>query len=234
MTLQQHDFESRDALCEALAGRIIDDLVDALARRDRASLLLSGGSTPTPLYRALSGAALDWSRVDVALVDERWVDPGHAASNERLLRETLLTGAADAASLIGMKTAHAHACDGLQSCNEHYASLPWPATLCLLGMGPDGHTASLFPHAHGLDAAFAAHQHCAPIEAIPSAVTGDLVERMTLTPWSILQSERLVLMITGEEKRAVLERALEVEDSRDMPIAHILRKASSLEVYWAP
>jgi len=234
MAIVAHRFDTRDALFETLQEVIVADIERALRHGASASLLLSGGSTPAPLYRGLAEARLDWSRVQVALVDERWVAPDDAASNERLLRESLLTGHAARARFTGMKNAAASALAGVETCNLDYARLPLPHTVCLLGMGPDGHTASLFPRAQGLEAALAARQHCAAIHAQRSAVTGELVERMTLTPWSILQSERLVLLITGDDKWEVLQQSAASTDALQTPISYFIHLQKELEVYWAP
>jgi 6-phosphogluconolactonase len=234
MTIEQHRFDDRDAMLDALYQVFVGDIGQALQQDSSATLLLSGGSTPAPLYRRLSQAALDWQRVHVALVDERWVEPTSEASNERLLRETLLTNAAADACFTGMKNDASSPFDGAEECNRLYDSLPLPHTLCLLGMGADGHTASLFPGAQGLEEALGSERHCAPILARRSAVTGDLLERMTLTPWSILQSRRLLLLITGEEKLQVLEQALQAPGGEQLPIAHIAARAPTLEVYWSP
>lgn len=234
MSIIAHQFESRDALFNELYRVFIDAIDQALQRSDTASLLLSGGSTPAPLYQQLSGAAVDWGKLQIALVDERWVATDHSASNERLLRESLLNGPATKANFTGMKNTAASAFDGVDACNLDYDRLPLPHTLCLLGMGPDGHTASLFPRAQGLQSAFASTQHCAAIRAQASAVTGDFVERMTLTPWSILQSERIILLITGADKWAVLQRAEQAEDVTLAPIGFFTRQAKPLEVFWAP
>jgi 6-phosphogluconolactonase len=235
MTIIDHKFEHAEAMLEALYQQVVEDLENALQTRASATLLLSGGSTPAPLYRRLSQASLDWTRVQVALVDERWVNTDNIASNERLLRESMLINNAAKATFTGMKNSAKSPFDGEMECNLRYADLPLPHTICLLGMGPDGHTASLFPGAQGLDSALKSHQHCAPILANRSGVTGDLVERMTMTPWSILQSERLVLLITGENKWKVLQQARQQSNDTSLPISHFVhQEAPALEVYWAP
>lgn len=231
MTVNEHKFETRAAMIDELYRVIVTEL----KRQSPATLLLSGGSTPGPLYRKLANADLDWEAISVALVDERWVEVDDDASNERLLRETLLVGNAAGANLVGMKTAAASALEGQAECETRYARLPRSYDICLLGMGADGHTASLFPHAEGLAQAIGATQHCAPIQALRSEVTGDQVERMTLTPWSILQSRRLILLFTGAEKWEIFQRACRPGAALDLPVRlFIHQQALPLEVYWAP
>ena len=235
MPVNEHLFEDRDALIEALRGDIVARLGEALGQQGRATLLLSGGSTPAPLYRALSAEPLDWSGIDVALVDERWVETDDPASNERLLRETLLHDRAAAARFTGMKNNHPTPFTGEAECNQAYAALRTPFDLALLGMGPDGHTASLFPGAKGLEAALDRKLFCAAIRAIPSAVTGDHVERMTMTPWGLLQSRCLLLLITGEEKLQVYRKALQEGMNSLLPVGVLLDQLQApVEVYWAP
>jgi len=235
MPVSEHEFSDREQMLDALYESVVADLRQALSARAPATLLLSGGSTPAPLYRRLADAPLDWAGIDVALVDERWVDSGDAASNERLLRETLLQGPAAAARFTGMKSHHRTASKAVDYCNRRYAALPSPYCLCLLGMGADGHTASLFPGARGLDAALASKQHCAAIRALPSAVTGDNLDRMTLTPWAILQARRLVLLISGEDKRRVYREARQNGASATLPVSLFLAQQQvPIEVYWAP
>jgi len=217
MTIDIQRFDNRETMLEALLQVITGDIETALQRNSSATLLLSGGSTPAPLYQQLSQARIDWEKVHIALVDERWVTTDNPASNECLLHETLLVNHAKTARFTGMKNAAASAFDGVQACNLEYAKLPLPHTVCLLGMGPDGHTASLFPQAQGL-----------------AAVTGELIERMTMTPWSILQSERLILLITGADKWEVLQQARAFDDATLMPISHFIDSEIPLEVYWAP
>ena len=235
MPVNEQLFDDRDALFDALRQEIVARLEAALEGRGHATLLLSGGSTPAPLYRALSGQPLDWAAIEVALVDERWVDSDHPASNERLLRQTLLADRAAAARLTGMKNNHSTPFTGEAACNQAYAALRTPFDLALLGMGPDGHTASLFPGARGLEAALDRQLHCAAIQAVQTNVTGEHVERMTMTPWGLLQSRCLMLLITGDEKLRVYRQALREGADSLLPIGILLDQPEvPVEVYWAP
>ena len=222
-------------MLETLYQVVVDDLELALEQNSQATLLLSGGSTPAPLYQRLSSANLDWGKVSIALVDERWVDQDSSASNERLLRENMLVNQAAEATFKGMKNDHPSPFDGAAECSADYAKLPSPFAICLLGMGPDGHTASLFPGAEGLGTALDSKHHCAGIRAVKSDVTGDNVERMTMTPWSILQSRRLILLITGDDKWGIYCKARQSQTSAKLPISLFIHQDSVLlEVYWAP
>lgn len=235
MTVIEHKFNDRNELIENLTQVFTHDLQQALELQASATLLLSGGSTPAPLYRRLSTAKLNWNQVNVALVDERWVDAESDASNERLLHENMLINNAADASFTGMKNDHQTPFAGMIECNARYATLPSPYTICLLGMGQDGHTASLFPEAEELTAALDSKQYCAGIRAVKSEVTGDNIERMTMTPWSILQSQRLILLITGTDKWVVFQRARQSGASADLPISFFIHQDNvPLEVYWAP
>jgi 6-phosphogluconolactonase len=235
MSIIEHKFTDRNELIENLTRVFMNDLQQALGQKISATLLLSGGSTPAPLYQRLSTANLNWSQVNVALVDERWADPDSTASNERLLHENMLINNAADANFTGMKNDHQTPFAGEAECNAQYAKLPSPYAICLLGMGLDGHTASLFPGAEGLTAALDSKQYCAGIRAVKSEVTGDNIERMTLTPWSILQSQRLILLITGTDKWAVFRQACQSGASTDQPISFFIHQGSvPLEVYWAP
>ncbi len=233
--IHEYRFESRQKLLDALYKDVETTLIEDLSEHDKVSLLLSGGSTPGPLYERLSTVDLEWSRVSVGLVDERWVDADHDASNERLLRKTLLKNFAEAASFQGMKNSSETPFAGEVECQTQCATLPAPYSLCLLGMGPDGHTASLFPYAKGLDQALDSDQLCAAIEATPSAVTGEHVERMTLTPKTILNASKVILLITGEDKWQVYCDARKTSDVMAAPVSLFLQQgAVDIEVYWAP
>lgn len=230
-------FEDRASMIAALQAECVSALQSALDERGEASFMVSGGGTPEPLYRSLSEVALDWPSVYVALVDERWVDFEHDKSNEAFTVKTLMQNKAAAANLIGMKNSAVTAAEGLADCESVYQQLAQPFDMTILGMGSDGHTASLFPHAVGLTDALNPEGEalCAAITAHQSEVTGAVTERMTLTLAGLLRSRRLVLLITGEEKLRVLREAQAGSDIEAMPIRAVLQQDRvPLEIYWAP
>jgi 6-phosphogluconolactonase len=230
-------FDDRASLVAALQAECVSALQAALEERGEATFMVSGGSTPEPLYRSLSEVDLDWSSVYVALVDERWVDFEHDKSNEAFTVRTLMQNKAAAAHLIGMKNTAETAVEGLADCESVYQQLAQPFDMTILGMGSDGHTASLFPHAQGLTEALNPESDalCAAIMAHQSEVTGTVTERMTLTLAGLLRSRRLVLLLTGEDKLRVLREAQAGTDVETMPIRAVLQQDRvPLEIYWAP
>jgi 6-phosphogluconolactonase len=230
----EHFFADRTALDVALAGRCLEIMQQGLLAHGDISILLSGGTSPLPLYRRLAAAPLPWTHIHPALVDERWVSPGHPASNESAIKTAFSSNPAALANFCGMYTADAPATEAAPGCSSRYSRLPAPA-FCLLGMGSDGHTASLFPQATGLAAAFASSRWCAAIAAHPSPVTGANTVRMTLTPWAILQAAHVLLLITGEEKRNVYARALAETSHEDCPVSYFLhQQRRPVEVFWCP
>ncbi|MBB3167999.1 6-phosphogluconolactonase [Simiduia aestuariiviva] len=226
--INEYFFESRDALLAQLQADMLAQVSAVIEQQNAASVLLSGGSTPGPVYEAL-GHTLD-RRVQVALVDDRWVGLDHKGSNEALLRRCFPDH-----TVVGMKVDEAKPQDAVEEVNNRYRALAQPFALTLLGMGPDGHTASLFPFAEGLDGAMASDAPlCAAITATESEVTGPLVDRMTLTLPAILNTRRLMLLITGEDKLAVYQAAKTANDHKAMPVAAVLQQFDvDVDVYWA-
>ena len=233
----EHLFENRQDMINALQTVCVAALNEAVESRGEATFMVSGGSTPEPLYQSLSNLELDWESVYVALVDERWVDFEHDKSNEAFTVKTLIQNKAAVANLVGMKNTAATAEEGLADCEAAYQQLAQPFDITILGMGSDGHTASLFPHAPGLAAALNpdAPELCAAITAKQSEVTGAITERMTLTLAGLLRSKSLLLLITGDEKLAVLRQAQAGTDINEMPIRAVLQQQQvPVAVYWAP
>ena len=225
-------FDDQAAWVRGITDHIAHGLSAGLNERGYASLAVSGGTTPKPMFAALSHVDLAWGKVVVLLVDERWVDISDKDSNENLVRSHLLQDKAAAAVFIGMKTGAATAAAGEKECGERLKRIPMPYDVMVLGMGGDGHTASLFPGAPKLSRAvdMASGLMCAAI--VPAQAAH---ERMTLTLPVILNSREIVVHITGAEKLKVYERAISEGPLEEMPIRHVLRQEKvPVTVFWAP
>lgn len=226
------EFKDSPTLVAALAGQVADLLRDGIRERGEASLVVSGGSTPVPFFAALSALALDWKQVAVTLADERWVDPTDADSNERLVRQHLLQNQAAAARFVGLKNEALSAIQGEKECEDRLALLPRPFDVLILGMGNDGHTASLFPQATRLSEALNMDSGMLCLAITPPAAPH---ERMSLTLPALLQSRQIILHLVGPGKRAVYERALADGPVAEMPIRAVLgQTAAPVTVFWAP
>ena len=141
-----HSFASREELDLRLSSRLETNLNKAVSINNSASFLVSGGDTPRSLYKTLAARdRLDWQNTIIGLVDERWVEVDASASNEGLIRKTLLADCSDSVSFIGMKTEHNMPMEAADLVAERYRELVPDPDLILLGMGKDGHTASWFP-----------------------------------------------------------------------------------------
>lgn len=234
--LKEHFFTSREQLLSALTADCQQRLQQAISARQQASFLVSGGGTPKPLYQKLAETDLVWKNVNVALVDERWVDFDQDGSNTRFIADNLLQHKAADARFVPMKNVLSSASSGLAECEANYQQLPQPFDLCILGMGPDAHTASLFPFADGLSHALDLNNNalCCAINATQSEVTGKLTERMSLSLHGLLQARQLHLLITGEDKLAVYQQALQSKNIEQTPISALLQQEQvPVHVYWA-
>ncbi|MGL5045125.1 MAG: 6-phosphogluconolactonase, partial [Plesiomonas sp.] len=127
------EFSSAEALNQQLAARIVEGLQQGIAKRGAASLVVSGGRTPTGLFRALTQVDIDWSCVFITLADERWVDEHDEASNEKLVKAHLLQGYAAAATFCGLKNNCATPFDGADLAAERLAGFPRPFDAVILG-----------------------------------------------------------------------------------------------------
>ncbi|HZW60289.1 MAG TPA: 6-phosphogluconolactonase, partial [Woeseiaceae bacterium] len=212
------------------ASHLADALKSALRAGGNATLVAGGGMTPLDTYRRLARTALDWHAVHVTLSDERWVAPSDASSNERMLRNTLLTGTAAAATfhpLYRPGTSAEAACAALEA---DFDSLPQPLAGALLGMGEDGHFASLFAGAGNLRDALDVDGTRLCMAVHPPASPG---VRMSLTLAALLRSSEINLLLFGDAKRAVYEQARATGSS--LPVAALLAQTRvPVRVIWAP
>lgn len=221
-----------EQLAGALATAVAALLRQGLAAREQASLVVSGGTTPGPFFIKLRQKDLAWERVVITLADERWLAPEYEASNERLVRALLLRDRASQASFIPLKNRAATAMAGEEECCRALARIPRPFDVIVLGMGLDGHTASLLPGSARLAKALDPDigQDCLAIPPIPGQH-----ERMTLTLPTLLHARQLFLHCTGRKKKQVMFQAMADGPVAALPIRAILRQQQTpVHIYWSP
>lgn len=216
MTLVEHHHATDAAVADGLAHDIARRLADAITQRGQALLCVSGGKSPIPLFNALSGYPLDWAKVTITLVDERCVPVEHGDNNGHLVREHLLRGPAAAAQFIDW-VPPSHATTDRPAWPQAAATYEtwardletrlrplWPADVVVLGMGLDGHTASLFSQAQGLDDALSSHTPTLVTPVRPPHAPHD---RLTLTLPALRKARHIALQISGAAKHTVYQLA---------------------------
>lgn len=217
-----------EQLAQALAVRVADALRQAITSRGQATLVVSGGRSPVPFFEALAQQALPWAQVLVSLADERWVPVNHAGSNEALVRRHLLRGPAAEARFLSLYQVAGNLEQAAELADAAVAELA-PIDVLVLGMGDDGHTASLFPHSPNLHQAL--QPDCAR-RVLPMLAPSEPAQRLTLA-LPVLASARLPLLaIQGQAKLNVLTTALMPGEIAQLPIRAFLN--SPLEIHWCP
>ena len=228
---QWHEADNAEHIATKLASAVEQNLKEAIEAQGSASLVLSGGSTPLPFFKQLSQASLNWSVIDVTLADERWVPEDHEDSNARFVKEHFLTGAASDARFFSLYRSSMPDI-AIGEVRKALAEITQPFSVVILGMGGDGHTASLFPETNGLEAAMSLDTRSMLAFMRPKTVPQ---VRITLTRAALLQSRFRYLHITGEQKRKVLDKALAQDVEHRLPIASFFEKhLPPISVYWSP
>ncbi|MBO9551164.1 6-phosphogluconolactonase [Pseudomonas sp.] len=226
--VQVHDLADAKALAATLAQDVAEHLRAAIAAKGQACVVLSGGRSPVPFLEKLAGEQLDWTKVTVSLADERWVPVEHADSNAGLLARHLLKGAAGKARFVGLYQQAENLDTAAGNADQALAALP-PIDVLVLGMGDDGHTASLFPGspnlAEGLD--LNSTRRCLPMLA-PSVPH----QRLSMTRSLLAGAAFIALSVQGPGKLATLRAALAGNDLSEMPIRAFLH--DPLDIYWCP
>ncbi|GHE83250.1 6-phosphogluconolactonase [Thalassotalea profundi] len=227
---QINEFPQKSDLDQALANQVAELLTQAVKSKGKASIAVSGGSTPKGFFNALSKMDLPWSDITITLADERWVDFDSEASNTRLVHENLLQNKAVAAKFFHLKQGDELTQETLADLNIAAKSMLLPLDVLILGMGEDGHTASLFPCSDQIDEGLA--KCTSPLlRVMPKSAPH---ERISFSFIYLKQSKNTFLHISGAGKKAVLNKALADSDLREMPIRAFLQDPDvNTQVFWA-
>lgn len=220
-----HAFDANEPYINALSDAISAHLQRAIETYGRACMAVSGGRSPIPLFDRLSRCDIDWPKIRITLVDERFVAPDDEDSNERLVRDHLLVNQASQAEFTGLITDP----DNILNCVDRANQATRPVNLAILGMGDDGHTASLFPGAPQLADALSREQTHRYAQITPPAAAH---ERISMTLSALLHTEQLILAISGPHKRQVYEQAAQ-KRTPALPVSYLItQSAAPLDVYW--
>lgn len=224
-----NDFSSREAASATLAAAVATDIRTGVANSRAARVVLCGGTSPVGMFQSLASQPLDWEQVTIVPSDERWVPVDHEDSNERLLRQTLLQGPAASARLLGLYRHDRDRTDALVDIESDLGALDGAFDHVVLGMGGDGHTASIFPHAANVEAMLAARGRV----LTPDLPAGE-TPRVSLALPTLVSARAISLLFFGADKRAVFERAAAGAPPTMLPVAAILNNAPTpVRVFWA-
>ena len=226
-----NNFSSREQLDTTLAEQVSTLLQSALALKGKASIAVSGGSTPKGFFKALSEKDIDWKNVTITLADERWVDINSSDSNTRLVHEHLLQNKAAVAKFFHLKQGE-HLCDEtLADLNLAATNTLLPLDVLILGMGEDGHTASLFPCSEQIQQGLEQGNSSALMKVEPATAPH---QRITFSFAALSETNNIFLHISGDSKKQVLEHVLASTDIYAMPIRAFLQNDRiTTQVYWA-
>ncbi|MFC4654327.1 MULTISPECIES: 6-phosphogluconolactonase [Rheinheimera] len=219
--MKMQHFDSSTALNDAFAADIAARLQQAIETRGQAVFVVSGGKTPLPLFKALAQTDLDWSKVVITLADDRWLPEQHPDSNEGLVKANLLQHKAAAAHFVSLFDA-THQDDAFAGCAVIAERVKGLATfdVLILGMGEDGHTASLFPCSEQIQAGLA--DNAPDVLAVQPATAP--YQRISFSKKRLLDSRQIYIHLVGEKKLTVLQQAEAGPDASEMPIRAILQQ----------
>ncbi|BBL34949.1 6-phosphogluconolactonase [Nitrosomonas stercoris] len=219
--IKRHPFKDLASLSAELAQSVAATLRDTIEQHGHASLVIPGGRTPTVYLPQLAKMALPWQQLFVTLSDERWVEPTSDQSNARLVREYFLQHLQPAPRFIPLKTKHAQPDEAIAELNTQLSALPLPLSLVILGMGADGHIASLFP---GMTIDTTSTNLCQA--ATPPAAPSP---RISLSLPTLLNSQRIIVVITGQEKRRLVDQLIQAPDPA-IPFVRLMQ-SKSIELF---
>ena len=226
------EYDSVEEMADAVAGDVGFIVESALDARDAALIALPGGTTPRPIYPKIAGRQLAWKRVTIIPTDDRLAPMDSDLSNIRAIAQAFLPAGARVFPIA--TTIEDHKLAG-NAADARLQDLSWPPDLVWLGMGKDGHTASIFAGPDLQDALDAPKARRA-VGVMPDPMPDDApVPRVTLTRASILAARTLLITITGAEKRSLLEQAIADGHSSKLPIGRVLAEAEQpIDIHWCP
>lgn len=227
------EYDDAAEMAGAVAGDVQFVIESALDARGAAVIALAGGKTPAPIYAKLAKAKLDWKRVTIIPGDDRIVPLGDPLSNATMLGKAFIPVGARVIPLISDKAADYRAAG--RAADARVADLHWPLDLVLLGVGADGHTASIFP-GPDFDEALNGPRERRALGVMPDPLPPEApVPRITLSRAAITSAKALTLAVTGQDKRDVIERAINQGPSSPYPIGRVLAEADlPVDIHWAP
>jgi 6-phosphogluconolactonase len=224
--IEERLFSSTVECNRAVAEFVADRLRRSIETSDQASMAVSGGRTPVGVFSLLSETDLAWDQVFLTTIDERWVSTEDEASNERLVRDHLMQDKAARARFTGMKTDHHSPKQGRNECAERISRLPSPLDMVYLGMGEDGHIASLFPGSPALSDNDAL--------VVPGIAPQEPTARMSLSLEVLAQAREVCLHLVGDAKRQVYQRSVSARADPNLPFAALLaRRTAPVRVFLA-
>ena len=213
--IQRHCYLNITQLAESFADYAAEALNESLAKNPKATLVVPGGNTPRYYLPALAECNVPWDKITITLSDERWVDVNDEASNERLVKKHLLAHLPNSTKFVGLKTRHGTPDEAVDSIQQRLDQLPQPFGLTVLGLGEDGHVASIFP---GANPELASVQHCfatdQPIAPSP---------RVSLSLEALINSQHIALVVVGNAKRQLLDRLSKNPDPK-IPLVWLMQR----------
>jgi 6-phosphogluconolactonase len=227
------DYDDADEMANAVAGDIGFVIESALDARGAAVIALAGGKTPLPIYEKLARAKIDWKRVTIVPGDERLVPLGDPLSNVTAIGKTFIPKGARVIPLVSAKAPDYKAAG--RAADAILQDLHWPLDLCLLGVGGDGHAASIFP-GPDYDEALNGPRERRALGVMPDPMPAEAaVPRVTLSRAAIVASRSVLIAVTGQAKRDVIEAAVSEGVSSPYPVGRILADIElPIDIHWAP
>ncbi len=226
------DYESADEMADAVAGDIGFIIESAMDARGAAVIALAGGKTPLPIYEKLAKAKIDWKRVTIIPGDDRIVPLGDPLSNVTAIGKIFIPKGARVLPLVSDKAPDYKAAG--RSADALLQDVHWPLDLCLLGVGGDGHCASIFP-GPDYDEALNGPKERRALGVMPDPLPPEApVARVTLSRAAIVSARALMIAFTGETKKDVLEAAIEQGASSSYPVGRVLADVElPVDIHWA-